>query len=73
MTEIWYCPFSRLYFGRPPCNPMLLMHTDVLVSDMLTLDDLKDHELGYDLAMERYELYARAGLVAEYAKPREVA
>jgi hypothetical protein len=60
--EIWYCPLSALYLGRPPCNPLLSMHTDVLVSDVLTLDDLEDHQLGYDLAAERYELQVRAGL-----------
>jgi Zn-dependent membrane protease YugP len=55
--QLYFCPFSRFYFRRPPCNPRLSMHKDVYVGDVLAAADIADHELGHDLALERYELY----------------
>lgn len=58
-TPLWYCPWSRLYF-REPCyagRPLLYRnHDDVYVGDALSVSDLDDHDLGFDLAWERWEL-----------------
>ena len=60
MNELWFCPLSRLYFRKAPCNPLLSMHADINVGDVMVPSDIADHELGYDLAAERYELFESA-------------
>lgn len=57
--EIYFCPQWRLYSRKPSCS-RFATHADVPVGDMLTVADLADHELAFDLAEERYRLYQEA-------------
>lgn len=57
---IYYCTQRRLYFGGrcgdgvEPGRLFRYAHEDINVSDVLTLDDLDSHDLGYDLAEVRW-------------------